>query len=536
MQRVYVNADIHNLAQLDCVDVNAMRKIVVSLLVEDESAHCCVLRIPLTELLHHGFASDSNDETAVRWRLQNLCKMESHWYQFGSLQIEDKADGDYNEGIQSLLMQFESMYLVGTGSNGTSSNTTNLPRIFDELEDSKVECFGRRLKIGDFMESTKMYYQYQHFSTEQDQMDHLQTFSVHNEYLRRLQMHHFRCSKLHRLQPPQLQHSAVQYQESALFELWEIRRYLDRFWAIRSVSTRISVAVRIVSKSMVFDNMVFITDNSLLISDVNGIRNVNAVPLVIDCVDTFSMICDFRKMDNVTLLEQQPLAVLRDIAFHFADSRLELRFDEYSMIDIISDIDLRKEQRLFSYRSASLLSIEEYSNTPWRSCSAVMLEMDGEVEMVTMNDGFDPRCTECRKVTERYFKMMQSMVGGSGEDAEGMACTQCLKDKGEVRMIVQRGGALDVLVVCAVNIWFEDGDGNGIKRAIQWTEGHLHIDEVLALRSKLAKLVKDENESGTVPQTRGLKQCVIEYVRECDKKGRGSVDRVDCFKCFCCVI
>ena len=552
VQRVYANADIHGLALMDSLDGAMLREIAVSLLVEDESAHCCIVKVPLSVLLNHGFGAEpcpdgeGQIDTVIRWRVQNLCKMESGWYEFGDLVVDEMEDGHYNEGVQSLLMQFEAMHLVHTGSAPQSAPramATNQEHSEhgDHLRESKVHCFGQRLRTGDFMKSTKMYYQHQHFSTEQDQTEHLDTFKVHDAYFQRMRLHHFRCSTLQR-SPSESPSLGVRYQESVLFELWEIRRYLDRFWAVQSVSTRISVAVRIVAKSMAFDDTVYITDNSLLISDVNGIQNVHCVPLLIDCPAPFAMVCDIGNMDAAALYEQQPLVLLRDIALHFTDSesggrkRLELRFDAFSMIDGIADIGLRAEKRLFCYplhsrrrSKGDMLTPEEFENTPWTACLSAMVAVQGEVEMVVMKDGFDPRCIECRKVSQRYIKAMQPMMG-STESVEGMACTACLREKGLIRLILKRDGALDVVAVPVVNVWYKD-HVEGIKRAIQWKEDQ-HIDEVVALKERLKKLVND----GDGNEQRGLHQCVIEYVRTVEKKSRGAVDRVECFNCFQCVI
>ena len=507
--------------------------------MEDESAHCCVIKIPLVILLEHAFPSNNsnhtNMDTIMRWRLQNLCTLESQWFEFTDIILEKDIE-NYNEGVQSLLMQFESIQLMNTGYQTQSVNPQTTATSTD-LKDSKVHCFGKTLRSGDFMKHTKMYYPFQHFGNKEHQIAHgaqqVYTFRVHRDYFDRLQLPYFKCSQIQHID---IISKIIKYEESILYELWEIRRYLDRYWGVQSVCTRISVVVRIVGKSMEFEDTVYLTDNSLLISE-DGIQNVHTLPLVIDNVDKFSMACDMEG----NLYEQQPLVLLRDIALHFDHSsttkkgHLELRFDEYSMIERVTDFELKTEKRMFSYPNKmrgnmkkEMLKVEEFEKTPWTASVSAMVTMEGEVGMVAMTDGFDPRCLECRRVSQRYFGMAQTI-----KDVEAMACLQCLRERGEIRMVVEREGVMEVVIVPVTNVWCTES--KGIKRAIQGKVDNLYIEEVLSLKQRLKQLVGDGNSNDWKSKC-GLKQCVIEYARSGNRKSRGAVDCVECFHCFHCVL
>ncbi len=188
-------------------------------------------------------------------------------------------------------MQFQFQYLyLNKNKNVWSSNI--------ERENSNVYCNGLELNKGKLMRDCKMYY---HFEREINNNNN--NNKINSKYFKRLQLLYFECKSMEKTTMIN-KDSSVLYEESLI----DICQYLAKFWEINKSSTRISICVRIIGKSMIFDNVIYICDNSLLI-------NIQSIPLINDNKQLFeSVMNNLNNANNEWLYLHQPLIILRDIA------------------------------------------------------------------------------------------------------------------------------------------------------------------------------------------------------------------------------
>lgn len=175
IQRIYVPSDIEQNSNTN-----------VRILVQDASAHCCMIDIKLSALPLNGFGHQ---------RIDNLMRFESRWFDFYNLQLNvERIESDFDESAASLLMQFEYIYLQNVGSSQT--NAQNMPNDDATRRMSKFCFHGLRLSEGHLLKDGKMYYHLQHFAEQKNGVAPAHSFKTNDAYLRRLQLRHFECESI----------------------------------------------------------------------------------------------------------------------------------------------------------------------------------------------------------------------------------------------------------------------------------------------------------------------------------------------------
>ncbi len=185
-----------------------------------------------------------------------------------------------------------------------------------------------------------------------------------------------------------------------------------KYWKTNMCSTRISVCVRIISESLLFENVIYICDNSLL-------NSIQCIPLIIENKQLFECVCDINNKSNEWFYEHQPLVILRDIAMYFKNinennGQLQLKFDMFSMINEINNIELIANNRkcLYKYHlfgaEKNIFNMNELNMTPWKALNSVMIEINGSIELVSINDGSNVLLCELEFKNIRMFTKNES--------------------------------------------------------------------------------------------------------------------------------
>ena len=386
--------------------------------------------------------------------------------------------------------------------------------------------------------------------------DDITPLRTHKRYLQRLELRYFVCSSLIASsfqKPIKTNDKIVSHQNSVIIDLIDIRSYLEQFWevnkwTINSVSTRISVIVRIVAKSLLYDNLVYITDNSLLSMQItNNNSNINAIPLIIDDMETFSGILQLKSVDNQSLYIHQPLVIIRDIAMYFqhhgqnSSRHLTFRFDEFSIIDGIHDIGIQSDQIKCSFdneKGENMIKPSKLLSTPWTSLNTTICKLVGNVDAVSINNAFNQKCNECQMVNKRnnfQNEEQQSMELDEEQDDEDIACIDCFKKNAEIRFIInEENRGYYVVMIPVGNIWYKSTTNNDIKNVISQLNDEMYIDQLQELKKRLNNLVDDKGDDDE--EELKLKQCIIEYKVRNNNNNNDSVDNVECVYCFHCVI
>ena len=69
--------------------------------------------------------------------------------------------------------------------------------------------------------------------------------------------------------------------------------------------------------------------------------------------------------------------------------------------------------------------------TPWIALQCAMIQIQGNIGLVSMKDGFDVQCHKCRNIS-------QPNVSDANQSMEGVACMHCLRGKGQIRLVLKR--------------------------------------------------------------------------------------------------
>ena len=477
IQRIYVNADFGK-------DKNSK----IRLLVQDTCGYCCIIHIKLSTLCN---------------QIDNVMRFESTWFNFNDLQIDEETE-DFDESAPSMLIQFDYEHLQSIGSSSEMSRET--VQKCQKRQMSDLCFYGMHLNEGQLLKDGKFFYHFEHFSDENSDISHIYSFKANNAHLQRLKLRHFECNQLGKCFDQSNDNINVCYRESLLFELVDIRKYLEKFWKIKMCSTRISVAVRIICKSLLYENVIFIADNSLSHGD-----NVRALPIVVENVALFCSVCDFELIDNAKMYQSQPLVILRDILMNFSNldgksGRLELRFDKYSAIERVNDTEFMQSKCVKLSYNESLVASDALRLTPWIALSSAMVSIKGNVEMVAINDAFDKQCTECAKVSTRN----EIMAENEDESVQGVGCLDCFLKNGQIRVVLKQNNEFIVVVIPAANIWCKE---NNFGQMNLGNNELMYLEQLNALKQRLQSL-------------HILNECVIEHNTDCDSNG-------ECVQSFC---
>ena len=145
-----------------------------------------------------------------------------------------------------------------------------------------------------------------------------------------------------------------------------------------------------------------------------------------------------------------------------------------------------------------------------------------------MKCGADPtHCDECRKLRSQ----------------SDVACMQCLKENGQIRLVLKRGNcdSFVVIAMAVTNVYYKSTDlqtySDGIAPVIHWKNSSNYLQQWTALKNNLQSLIGGSgNGSDDILK---LKQCIIEYESNANiiSNDTDSIHNVECYHCcFHCVI